>query len=273
MGKKNIFLVVEYDGTNFCGWQRQPQVRTAQGLLEEVLSEVCRMPIQVDGVSRTDAGVHALCQCVTFQGDFGIPADRIPAAVNGRLRGRSSAVSRNSDLRVISACQVPDGFHARYDSRGKRYRYRIHCGGYSVFSRNYCWHIMGNPDIEKMRRAAEYIRGRHDFKCFEAAGSNPRETTVRTIWDLEIKEDIKEGSGLDSERDIVIEVSGDGFLYNMVRIIVGTLIEVGLERRTSESVRTAIENRDRSLAGVTAPPQGLCLAEVFYDERRVSVER
>ncbi len=246
---RNILLTIEYDGTGFHGWQRQPGLRTAQGVLEEGLSRITGQQIQVDGTSRTDAGVHALGQRATFQGDFGIPTDRIPIAANHIMGG---------DIRITEAVDVPDGFHARFSSRGKKYRYVIwNSSEMPVFYRNYRYQVEKPLDIGRMRRAAEDIVGTHDFQCFQAAGGTPRETTVRTIYDLQLLEEVQ-------GRQIALEISGDGFLYNMVRIITGTLVDIGLGKMPVDAAANAIQAGDRRLAGHTAPPQGLYLMEVYY---------
>ena len=244
--ERNLLLTVEYDGTFFHGWQRQPGIRTAQGELERVLSILCAQDVTVDGTSRTDAGVHALSQKVTLKGDFAIPTANIKRAANNLLEG---------DLRIIKVEEMGEGFHARFNCKGKKYIYRIATEEQSVFERNYVWQINARPDVELMRKAASYIIGTHDFACFQAAGGEEKETTVRTVWSLDVSE---------KGNHIEISVTGDGFLYNMVRIITGTLLEAGLGTRAPESVAEAIEKGDRARAGLTAPPQGLYLAEVYY---------
>lgn len=270
---KNIFMTIAYDGTDFHGWQRQPGKRTVQGELERVLSEVCGEPITIDGTSRTDAGVHAYGQCATFQGEFAIPADRIKIAANNYLAGSKNR--ETGDIRITDIKEVPIGFHARFDAKGKEYLYRISVSPEpDVFRKNYTYQIKTPLDADAMRAAAEYIAGKHDFKCFQASGGEEKETTVRTIYALTVTEGNR-GSGVTGDEngadsalsgDITIAVSGDGFLYNMVRIIVGTLIEVGLGKRTPESVKDTIESLDRTRAGFTAPAHGLYLNKVFYDE-------
>lgn len=249
-----------------------------QGELEKALSQLCRQPITLDGTSRTDAGVHALGQCATFHGEFGIPTDRIPKALSDRF----SRIGRDGDLRVVAAEEKPMGFHARFDSKGKKYRYMIRCGaGMPVFLSNYRYHVRDALDIEAMREAAAQIVGTHDFACFQAAGGTPRETTVRTIHSLDIEvsppfdsaftagQAAQASSGgravcCTPSTDIAIEVSGDGFLYNMVRIITGTLVDVGAGRIRADRIGGIIDSADRRQAGHTAPPQGLYLVEVFY---------
>jgi tRNA pseudouridine38-40 synthase len=261
---KNFLLTIEYDGAGFHGWQKQPRARTVQGELEAALSAVCRTEISVCGASRTDAGVHAYGQRASFGGDLGIPADRLAQAVNNRLGcglAGPAAAGRPGDLRVRAAVLVPEGFHARYDATGKRYIYRILSTPQAdVFLRNACWQMTETPDAAAMRAAARHIVGTRDFKAFQSAGGYERKTTVRTVHSLEIRT-APAGEG---RRMTVIEITGDGFLYNMVRIIAGTLVLAGIGRMDPEAVRRAAESCDRRNAGPTAPPQGLYLAEVYY---------
>jgi tRNA pseudouridine38-40 synthase len=271
---KNFLLTLEYDGTNFHGWQKQPRVRTVQGELEAALSAVCRAAVSVHGASRTDAGVHAYGQRASFSGDFGIPADRLAPAVNNLLGcgiaapragksgvGRIPGVGMPGDLRVREVVLAPAGFHARYDAKGKKYIYRILTAPQTdVFMRNACWQMAETPDAAAMRAAALHIVGTKDFSAFQSAGGHVRETSVRTVRSL----DIKTESAGEGGRMTVIEITGDGFLYNMVRIIAGTLVLAGIGRISPEDVRQTVESRDRRNAGPTAPPQGLYLAEVYY---------
>lgn len=260
-------LTIEYDGTDFSGWQRQPEVRTVQGELEAALSKVCGTPIQISGTSRTDAGVHALGQRASFNGDFGIPTERIARAVNNMLSGGMHSKSKCADVRIVEVEEMPEDFHARFDAKGKTYRYIIKDDGkQDIFRRNYCYQVSGALNVEAMKAAAKYIQGTHDFACFQAAGGTPRETTVRTIYGLEIERT--------QENDVVIEVTGNGFLYNMVRIIAGTLVEIGQGKINSEDILTIIESKDRQKAGHTAPPEGLYLVEVYYQdvEEREAIE-
>ena len=319
---KNILLKIEYDGSVFHGWQRQPDRPTVQGCLEDALSSLLGEEITVNGTSRTDAGVHAYGQMASFRTCSGIPAERIALAVNNVLAGREKGPFALPPVRVVSSEQKPDDFHARFDAKGKRYLYRIRNTDHAdIFMRNYVYHVGRPLDVEAMKTAAEHIKGTHDFKSFEASGGTPRETTVRTIFDIDVKKAgtgaayacEKAGSaagegagtrrteargaetqradarGADARRaekrskdagsleedsaagtvpgfagDLEISVSGDGFLYNMVRIITGTLVEAGLGTVEPEDVADIIEARDRRRAGHTAPPYGLYLAEVYY---------
>ena len=266
--ERNFLLTIEYDGSGFSGWQRQPDVRTAQGELEAVLSHVMGKAVQVNGTSRTDAGVHALGQQASFSGEFGIPTDRIQTAVNNLLAGKGGGygkLGRVGDMRITRVEEKPAEFHARFDSMGKRYRYIIGNGpDADIFRRNYAYQIVEPLDEDAMQEAAGYIVGTHDFACFQASGGNERETTVRTVYSLTVK---RQG------QDVVLEVTGDGFLYNMVRIITGTLVEVGLGKRKPEELAAIIESCDRRNAGHTAPAEGLYLVEVFYDEMQVQAAR
>ena len=296
MEKQNVLLTIEYDGTRFAGWQRQPAKRTVQGELERVLSTLCCMEIHINGTSRTDAGVHALGQRASFCAEFGIPVERIPLAANNMLA--DSKLAGTGDIRILKAESVPVGFHARFDARGKKYIYRIRCAVTpDVFLRNYRYQITEQLDLDEMREAAKLIEGTHDFKCFQAAGGEEKTTTVRTIHGIEIYEaaandniiakcddmttlskniecereaersaECEIRTSKNAEREIAIAVRGDGFLYNMVRIITGTLVEVGLGKRKPSSLADIIVSGSRQNAGHTAPPQGLYLAEVYYDE-------
>lgn len=253
---KNVLLTIVYDGTNFFGWQKQPNQRTVQGELEKALTLLCKTSIVVNGTGRTDAGVHAWGQCASFSGEFGIPVDRIKVALNDLLgTGRKAIVPK--DVFVKDAVLVPDDFHARFSAKGKTYVYRIRNNKDSdIFLRNYCYQVAEPLNQELIKEAAGLLEGTHDFKSFQAAGGEEKETTVRTISNI----------GIEKEADfLTISVTGDGFLYNMVRIIVGTLVEVGKGKITPTEVKTILEGKDRQLAGPTAPAQGLYLAKVYFD--------
>lgn len=258
--ERNILLTIEYDGSDFSGWQRQPEALTVQGVVEEALSRAMGREVLINGTSRTDAGVHALGQRASFKGDFGIPTEKIMPVVNSLLAGRSGGIGkmgRVGAVRIVNVEEKDADFHARFDSKGKLYRYIVrNSEDVDIFQRKYSYQITDELDVDAMNKAAEYIVGTHDFACFQAAGSNERETTVRTIYSLNVK---RQGD------NIVIEVSGDGFLYNMVRIITGTLVEVGLGRRKPKELEYIIESKDRQKAGHTAPPFGLYLVEVYYE--------
>ncbi len=253
--KKNILLRIQYDGTNFKGWQRQPNQRTVQGEIERVLSYLAGKEISINGTSRTDRGVHALGQCASFLWDFPLPTEKLPFILNRRF-GAGGIGRRDApgDIRILEAREMPPEFHARFSCKGKTYRYIIDRDG-DIFRRNMVYQLEDELDIDQMRMAANYLVGTHDFKSFEAAGGQPRETTVRTISDFSLNE---QGT------QTVLEVTGDGFLYNMVRIMVGTLVEVGIGKRTPDSIPRILESQDRKQAGFTAPPQGLYLKEIYF---------
>lgn len=248
---KNILLTIEYDGTDFHGWQRQPGKRTVQGEIEKTLSKLLRQDITITATSRTDSGVHALGQRANVKGNFGIPIERIPLAANNMLAG---------DVRIKSAEEVELDFHARFDAVGKKYIYLIRNASYDLMQRNFCYHIEKELDFQSMKEAVKYLVGAHDFKSFMAAGGKVPESTVRTIYSANLTvEPINEG------RKIIFEVRGNGFLYNMVRIIVGTLVDIGLGKIPSSDMKDIIESCNRSRAGHTAPPQGLYLSEIYFD--------
>ncbi|MDI3546799.1 MAG: tRNA pseudouridine38-40 synthase [Halanaerobiales bacterium] len=244
---RNIKITLEYDGTNYSGWQIQKNTeQTIQQILQDALSEINKSPVKVTGASRTDAGVHALGQVANFKLDVPIPLARIPMALNSLLP---------EDIVCKEAREVDLDFHARYDARGKKYRYRIlNQAKPSVFIRNYVYHYSYPLDLNLMREAASYLIGTHDFNSFQASGSSIR-NTVRTIEKLEV---------IDRAPEVWIEVKGDGFLYNMVRIIAGTLIEVASGKILPDRVKDILAARDRTRAGFTAPARGLILLKVYY---------
>ncbi len=255
--QKNILLTIEYDGTNFSGWQRQPDKSTVQGHIEQVLSSLLKKEILINGTSRTDAGVHAFGQRASFKADVKIPTDKLPLVINNALASQEKGSFAISPVRIADAQEMPEDFHARFDCKGKKYIYKIrNAHEKDIFLRNYVYMVETPLDTDAMAQAAIHLKGTHDFKSFEAAGGNPRETTVRTIFDIEVK--------CVSENEIEIHVSGDGFLYNMVRIITGTLVDIGLGKIEAGKMPEIIDAKDRTRAGHTAPPYGLYLAEVYY---------
>lgn len=285
---KNYLLKIEYDGSAFHGWQEQKGQRTVQGTLQEALAAVCNQEITIAGTSRTDAGVHALMQCCSFKADIGIPTENLPKALNNMLSGgRYGEGSKGSDLRVLSAEEMPEDFHARFNCKGKTYKYLISNGEADVFRRKYCYNVDSSTiDVETMNEAAKRFIGTHDFAAFQSTGGTPRETTVRTIFDAKVEqvatgvvanaagpEHVDEKGLPIRHGDIIFSVTGDGFLYNMVRIMTGTLIEVGLGKIAPDKVAEVIAGADRTKAGHTAPPCGLYLAEVFFDEGCLQEEK
>ena len=243
---KRILISVEYDGTNYAGWQRQMNGLAVQQVLEEMLAQACGETISVTGSSRTDAGVHALAQQVHFDTSCSIPPEKFPFVLNTMLP---------PDIRVQSGREVPPDFHARFLSCGKTYRYQILNRRHgSALARNSCWHVPVPLDLSAMEAALPTLTGRHDFAAFQAAGGTAK-TTVRILDRAEFRQD---GDMLS------LWVSGNAFLYNMVRIIAGTLAEIGLHRLPPDAFRQALETGDRLALGMTAPPQGLTLVEVRY---------
>lgn len=241
-----IKLIISYDGTRYGGWQLQKNAPSIQGELENVLKTLTGKRIVVQSAGRTDAGVHALGQTAHFDYSGSIPPQKLPFVFNSMLP---------KDIRVTGAWEVSDDFHARYDAKGKRYIYTIYNSPHSsALLYNRTMHVPQALEFQKMRAAAQYIIGTHDFKAFCAAGSYVK-STVRTVSRLEIAEELPL---------IRIIIEGNGFLYNMVRIIAGTLIQVGIGKLEPEALAQIIQRRSRAAAGFTAPAQGLMLDEVFY---------
>lgn len=256
----NILLTIQYDGTGYSGWQRQPDKRTVQGEIEKALTTLCRQPIEICGTSRTDAGVHAYGQAANFKGNYKIPVENIKKAVNGLLP---------EDIYIISAEKVEEDFHARFSAIGKTYEYKIiSTKEKDIFSRNYHYNIYKELDIEPMRDAAAYFIGTHDFKSFMASGSSVIDT-IRTIYALNIMEEKIDYVKGFKQRNINIEITGNGFLYNMVRIISGTLVDTGLGKMKPNQIANIIKAKDRRLSGHTAPPSGLYLKKIYFNEREL----
>jgi tRNA pseudouridine38-40 synthase len=243
-------LILSYDGAAYAGWQVQASARTIQAELEAALRQVTGEKIRAVASGRTDAGVHALGQVVSFSSDTRLPTDVLRKALDANLP---------KDIVVREVREAPAGFHAIRDALRKRYRYVVQDGPIrDVFSRAYAWCFPQRLDVQAMHAAAAVLLGRHDFASFEAAGS-PRASSVRTIYELTV-----ERQGGDFLDRIVFEVEADGFLYNMVRNIVGSLVEVGRGRQAPAWIAEVLAARDRKLAGMTAPPQGLFLVSVDY---------
>jgi tRNA pseudouridine38-40 synthase len=264
---------MEYDGTAFSGWQKQAGRRTVEGTIEETLKAALGTEVEIFGTSRTDAGVHALGQCCSFTADTGIPTEKLPLVLNNYLaKGKYGTSPRISDIRILSAEEKEPGFNARFDCKGKTYEYRMDTGTPSVFRKNYVYYIAGSLDIAAMNKACKAIVGTHDFASFQTSGGTPRKTTVRTVTEARV--DIPEESGFgagaplfpggQNDRCAVFTVTGDGFLYNMVRIMVGTLVEIGLGQREASEMADIIASADRMRAGHTAPPNGLYLKKIYF---------
>ena len=244
---RNLRLDICYDGTRYRGWQRLPgREDTIQGKLETALSRILEEPVQVSGSGRTDAGVHAQGQVASFHMPKHFSKDEIFIWLNEHLP---------ADIAVTDISNVPDRFHARYNAVSKTYVYTIHTGIVSdVFRRKYVYDYDKPLDTDRMKKAAAYLLGEHDFKAF-CGNKHMKKSTVRTIFSIDIE---KTGA------DIVISYTGDGFLQNMIRIITGTLIEVGDGRKNPDAVMEILASKDRAQAGYTAPACGLRLERVDY---------
>ncbi len=243
---KRVKLVVAYDGTAYHGWQIQPGARTIEGELNRTLSELLQEEIQVIGASRTDSGVHALCNVAVFDTDTRIPAEKLSYALNQRLP---------EDIRIQSSCEVEADFHPRHCDSRKTYEYRILNREFPLPTKRLYAHFTYVPlDVSKMEKAASYLIGEHDFKSFCATAAVV-ETTVRTLYEATV--------GREND-EIVIRVCGNGFLYNMVRIIAGTLMEVGRGNLEPEGMKEILEAKDRTVAGPTAPACGLTLVKYEF---------
>lgn len=245
-------LTLQYDGTDYVGWQRQATGTSIQGLIEDALRPIEGGDVTVHGAGRTDAGVHALgqvCSCVLTAS---IGPGTLPRALNAVLP---------RDVRVTDAEVMPGGFHARFSSTGKIYEYRFVTGPFaSPFLRRYAWHVRGRLDPSLMRDASARLVGSHDFAAFEGRGPE-RHTTVRTVRRLDWS-----GSG-GTDDPLVMRIEGSGFLRHMVRNIAGTLVDIGLRRSPPADVETILASRSRRAAGPTAPAAGLFLRQVLYSDK------
>jgi tRNA pseudouridine38-40 synthase len=246
MSETNVAFWVAYDGSSYCGWQRQKHHKTVQGVLEKKLSRVLGKDIAIHGSGRTDSGVHALAQCVTFTAELNMPVDRIKIAMNKILP---------QDIFIKEIKEMPDSFHARYSAIGKTYIYKVYLDRErDPFKDKYYCHYPYELNVDDIRKAMKYFLGTHDFRTFMASGSQVS-NTIRTIHEFRLK---AEGNILE------FSITGDGFLYNMVRIIIGTLFQVGRGKVPVNEIQGIIEAKDRSAAKWTAPAQGLYLKEVLY---------
>jgi len=243
---KNIALTLMYDGTNYFGYQRQNGFITIQQVMEEALSKILKEKIVVTGCGRTDSKVHALNYVLSFRTNSTMPVEKYPVALNSILP---------HDICVLEADEKTDDFDGRFSVKRKTYIYKIHNSEFNnPFLKNYACHYKYKLDVNRMRQAAKFILGTHDFKCFCASGAQVK-TTVRTVYDLTL---IQDGDSIE------MSITSNGFLYNMVRIIAGTLMYVGGGKMEPDEVKRIIQSGDRSLAGITAPPQGLYLKSVEY---------
>ena len=263
---KRVMLTVAYDGTNYHGWQIQPNGKTIEGILNRCLSELLGENIEVTGASRTDSGVHAMGNVAVFDTESPIPADKISYALNRSLP---------EDIRIQKSEEVSPEFHPRHCASRKTYEYRIYCAPFPMpIKRLYSYFTYVPMGIDLMSQSARYLVGEHDFKSFCSAEAQV-ETTVRQIdsvqiWEERVNKHVEDCADSDEEgvdqvgKEIVIRVTGRGFLYNMVRIIAGTLMEVGRGHIVPQEMERIIAARDRQAAGPTAPACGLTLVKIEY---------
>jgi tRNA pseudouridine38-40 synthase len=245
---RNIKLTIEYDGKDFNGWQKQPNKLNIQGEIEKAIFNIMHEEVDLIGSGRTDAGVHALAQIANFKTNSNFPIEKIPIALNSQLK---------NSIVIKEAEEVGERFHSRYNAKHKTYRYIINNSktGTAIY-RNLEYSYPFKLDVAKMQEASKYFEGEHDFKAFKSSGTSGK-NSVRTIYKADVKEDGEK---------IIIELTGNGFLYNMVRIISGTLLDVGTGKIEPQEIKEIIESKDRQRAGKTLPAHGLYLVSVLYDE-------
>lgn len=243
---RNIKLTIEYDGSQFGGWQKQPNKLNIQGEIEKAIQTVTGKEVELIGSGRTDAGVHAFAQIANFKIDTDFPLEKMAIAFNSQLK---------KSIRIKKVEEVEEEFHSRYHCHKKTYGYIIENSeqGTAIY-RNMTYHVPQLLDVEAMQKAASYLIGEHDFSSFKSSGTSSK-STVRTIYSAQV---------LKEQERVVIQLTGNGFLYNMVRIISGTLVEIGKGEKKPEEMKKILEAKDRSLAGKTLPPQGLFLMNVEY---------
>jgi tRNA pseudouridine38-40 synthase len=250
MALRNVKLTIAYDGSQYHGWQIQPGFTTVQGVITETLCTLFGPHARICGASRTDAGVHALGQVGLIQIDSPIPTENLVRVISDKLP---------DDIVIVRAEEVRMGFDVIGEVTRKLYRYTIYCGPVRpVLHLRYCWHISSRLNVAPMAAAAKVLVGRKDFKSF-ASAADSRDDSVRTVFRCDVTEEAE-----DENQWVYIEVEGDGFLYNMVRNIVGSLVEVGLGRWEPEKLVEVLEAKDRTAAGPIAPPNGLCLMWIRY---------
>ena len=244
---RNIKLTIEYDGKDFNGWQKQPNKLNIQGEIERSIKDITGEDVDLIASGRTDAGVHALGQVANFKTDSNIPVEKIPIALNTKLK---------RSIRILAAEEVDERFHSRYNCKKKTYKYVINnsANGTAIY-RNLEYNFSQELNVDKMNEAVKYFIGEHDFKGFKASGTSSK-SSVRTNYDAKV---YKNGDRVN------IELTGNGFLYNMVRIISGTLIDVGIGKILPEEVPDIINSKERTKAGKTLPPNGLYLIKVEYE--------
>ena len=245
---RNIKLTIEYDGKDFNGWQKQPNKLNIQGSIEQAIKQITGEDVELNASGRTDAGVHALGQVANFHTNTKIEISKIPYAINSKLP---------NSIVVKDAVEVDERFHARYNCKLKTYRYIINNNEFpSALNRYREFHLPYKLNYADMEKAIKYFEGEHDFKAFKSSGGNAKKTTVRTLTDCNIKKE---------DGRIYIELTGNGFLYNMVRIISGTILDVGLGKIKADDIPEIINSGIRERAGRTLPPHGLYLVKVNYE--------
>lgn len=243
---RNIKLTIEYDGKDYNGWQKQPNKLNIQGTIEQAIKSITGEDVELNASGRTDAGVHALGQVANFKTNSQIPIDKMAIAINSRLK---------KSIVIKKAEEVDERFHSRLSCKRKTYRYVINNSPEGTAIYRYLeTHIPQKLDVQKMQEATKYFVGEHDFKAFKASGTSSK-NSVRTIYDAKVEQ---------KDDRIYIELTGNGFLYNMVRIIAGTLVDVGLGKIEPERIKEIIELGKREFAGKTLPPNGLYLLKVVY---------
>ena len=244
---RNIKLIIEYDGKDFNGWQKQQNKLNIQGEIERAIEVITREKVELIASGRTDAGVHSLGQTANFKIESEMPIEKMKVAINSQLK---------KSIRIKNVEEVEENFHSRYNCKKKTYRYIINNSEQgSAIYRNLEYHMPLKLNFEEMKKAIKYFEGEHDFKAFKASGTSSK-SSVRTIYDAKIYQ---------NGDKIYIELTGNGFLYNMVRIIAGTLVEVGLEKIEPEKIEEIIKEGKRENAGKTLPPNGLYLVDVKYE--------
>ncbi len=243
---KNLKLTIAYEGTSYLGWQKTEMGPSIEGELQKVLEQILQHPVKLQAASRTDAGVHAEAQVVNFFTSKEVVLDRLKKSINGLLP---------ADIRIVGIEMMPDGFHPTLQAKGKEYHYSICYGPTQLpFHRNFSWHFVKPLDIEKMKEAASFLIGKHDFS---ALTNEKQEDNVREVFHIKIEE-------IEPTR-LRIRVAGNHFLYKMVRNIVGTVVYAGCDRLLLNDIRSLLESGNRSFAGMTAPAHGLTLKSVYYD--------
>ena len=243
---RNIKLTIEYDGKEYSGWQAQPNKTSIQGEIQKAIKIVTGEEVELIGSGRTDAGVNAFAQVANFKIESNFPIEKMATAINSQLK---------TSIRIKTAEEVPEDFHSRYHCHKKTYAYIIDNSdqGTAIY-RNITYHVKEPLNIEAMQKAASYLVGEHDFSSFKSSGTSSK-SSVRIIYSAQV---------LKEQDRVVIMLTGNGFLYNMVRIIAGTLVEIGKGDKNPEEMQNILEAKNRGLAGKTLPPQGLFLMEVSY---------